>query len=673
MSFCSCIPVGLCPEARRHTAVRVEVPRAVARAYYVAVSDPALEILQTVFGYREFRGHQRQVIDRVIGGGDALVLMPTGGGKSLCYQIPAIVRPGVGIVISPLIALMHDQVSALSELGVRATFVNSSLTPAEAQRIEQQMLRGEYDLVYVAPERLCTARFLEILSRTPRALFAIDEAHCVSQWGHDFRPEYLRLSVLHERFPDTPRIALTATADEPTRRDILERLGLAAQDMFVSGFDRPNIRYRVEPKAGARKQLLRFIESAHGGQSGIVYCMSRRRVDETAAFLCGSGIAALPYHAGLDKKVRQENQHRFIREEGLVMVATIAFGMGIDKPDVRFVAHLDLPKTMEAYYQETGRAGRDGLPAEAWLAYGVSDAAFIRGLIDRSQAPDAQKRIEHRKLDALLAYCEANQCRRGILLEYFGEKRSEACGNCDACLAPVSTWDATVAAQKALSCVYRTGQMFGAAHLIDVLLGEETEKVLKFQHQCLSTFGIGGEFRKKQWRSIFRQLVGAGLLSMDGEFGSLRLTEAARPVLRGEQGVNLRSEPRAERKRSRNRPGRRREGAEMDSMVGPGNQPLFEALRRKRTELAQAHGVPPYVIFHDATLVEMSRTAPMTLEAMSLITGVGARKLERYGQQFVDVVRGHVRGHKTETPGTRGASFPGNRAPHHSRSHQPFF
>ena len=595
-----------------------------------------LEILRQVFGFDSFRGQQAEIVDHVVGGGDCLVLMPTGGGKSLCYQLPALCRPGLGVVVSPLIALMQDQVAALTQLGVRAAAVNSAMAYGEARAAERAMRGGELDLVYVAPERLLTEGFLDLLSDCELALFAIDEAHCVSQWGHDFRPEYRQLTILHQRFPSVPRIALTATADGATRRDIQERLELSEGRAFVAGFDRPNIRYRVQPKINPRRQLLDFLRGEHAGEAGIVYCLSRGKVEETAAWLAAQGVEAVPYHAGLEKDVRARHQTRFVKEEGLVICATIAFGMGIDKPDVRFVAHLDLPKSLEAYYQETGRAGRDGLPADAWMVYGIQDVAKLQQMTTNSTAPEDQKRIERQKLDALLGFCEATRCRRQVLLSYFGEELPEPCGNCDTCLQPVESFDGTEAAQKVLSCVYRTGQMFGAAHVIDVLLGGETERVRKFRHDRLSTYGIGGELSRNAWRSVIRQLVAQGLLAVDLEgHGGLRLGADCRPVLRGERKVALRRDP-SWRKTPKAAAPRRQVALE-----DPAAESLFQALRAQRLALAKAQGVPPYVIFHDSTLMEMATTRPRSLEDFAGLGGVGQAKLERYGEAFLAVIAGH--------------------------------
>jgi ATP-dependent DNA helicase RecQ len=599
----------------------------------------ALSVLRDVFGYPAFRGRQAEIIDHVAGGGDALVLMPTGGGKSLCYQIPALVRPGVGVVVSPLIALMHDQVAALLEAGVRAAYLNSSLTAEAAAATESALLRGELDLVYVAPERLLQPRFLGLLERLATApglvLFAIDEAHCVSQWGHDFRPEYIQLSVLHERFPGVPRIALTATADAETRAEIVQRLQLEAARVFVASFDRPNIRYQVVEKANARAQLLAFIRAEHPGEAGIVYCLSRRKVEETAAWLVDQGLHALPYHAGMEAAVRRRNQERFLYEDGIVIVATIAFGMGIDKPDVRFVAHLELPKSLEGYYQETGRAGRDGAAADAWMAYGLSDVVQQRRMIDEGEAETQFKRLAHAKLDALLALCESATCRRQRLLAYFGED-SSPCGNCDICLEPPETWDGTLAAQQALSCVWRTGQRFGAGHVIDVLLGRDNERIRQWQHQALSTYGIGQALGEQDWRAVFRQLVALGLLAVDhGGFGALRLTEAARPVLKGECTLILRKRVAPKRSRETRRRG-------VAAALGPAQQTLFEALRAWRAATAREHGVPAYVIFHDATLAELATRCPRDIAGLQGISGLGARKLDNFGEALLKVCRDHV-------------------------------
>ncbi len=602
---------------------------------YEPAHPEALSLLQTVFGYDVFRPGQGEIVDHLCAGGDALVLMPTGGGKSLCYQIPALVRPGTGIVVSPLIALMQDQVDALRQNGVRAAFLNSSLSAVEAREVEAALLDGGLDLLYVAPERLMLPRTLELLAQARLSLFAIDEAHCVSQWGHDFRPEYIQLSVLHERFPAVPRVALTATADAPTRREIIARLALDEARQFISGFDRPNIRYRISESGGnAREQLLRFIRNEHDGEAGIVYCLSRKRVEEVAAWLEGKGLKALPYHAGLPAETRQRNQQRFLREEGVIIVATIAFGMGIDKPDVRFVAHLNLPKSIEAYYQETGRAGRDGLPADAWMAYGLQDVITLRQMQEASEADENHKRIERHKLDAMLGLCELTSCRRQALLRYFADELPEPCGNCDNCLEPPETWDATVAAQKALSCVHRTGQRFGVSYLVDVLLGKEHERIRRFGHDAISTFGIGAELNQSQWRDLYRQLIAHGLLAVDLEgYGGLHLTEASRPVLRGEKQLMLRKQVKRSRSERRERKGGR--------TVDEAQRNLWEALRAIRQRLAEEQGIPAYMIFHDATLMAMIEQRPETLAQMGTISGIGERKLEAYGEAFLEVLQAH--------------------------------
>ncbi|MDQ3185389.1 MAG: DNA helicase RecQ [Pseudomonadota bacterium] len=601
----------------------------------------ALTFLKDIFGYPAFRGRQAEVIAHVAGGGDCLVLMPTGGGKSLCYQIPALLRDGVAVVVSPLIALMQNQVAALHEAGVRAAFLNSSLSQTETAAVERGMLTGKYDLVYVAPERLLTPRFLDLLVRTPLSLFAIDEAHCVSQWGHDFRPEYIQLSILHERFPNVPRIALTATADSVTREEIVERLGLNGARIFISSFDRPNIRYQIVDKVNAKAQLLTFIRAEHNGDTGIVYCLSRKKVEETAVWLVEKGVRALAYHAGMNTPERNRNQEKFLREDGIVMVATIAFGMGIDKPDVRFVAHLDLPKSVEGYYQETGRAGRDGQAANAWMAYGLGDVVQQRRMIEGSEAQAQFKRIASTKLDALLALCEATTCRRARLLDYFSEAAtSTACGNCDVCLDPPQVWDGTVAAQKALSCAFRTGQRFGAGHLIDVLRGNDTERVRQWSHDKVSTFGIGKELEEKPWRAVFRQLAALGLLTADGEgHGSLRLTAASRAVLNGSQTVLLRLQPQSKKAtpKAMATPAAARE--DKFAKLDPAARTLWARLRAWRTDIAKKHGVPAYVVFHDATLAELVRLRPQTQSELRQVPGIGARKLECYGGELLEILR----------------------------------
>ncbi|MFL9584538.1 DNA helicase RecQ [Stenotrophomonas sp. AB1(2024)] len=595
-------------------------------------SRPAHELLHRIFGYDDFRGPQQAIVEHVAAGNDALVLMPTGGGKSLCYQVPSLLREGTGIVISPLIALMQDQVEALRQLGVRAEYLNSALDAETAARVERELAAGELELLYVAPERLLTGRFLSLLARSRIALFAIDEAHCVSQWGHDFRPEYRQLTVLHERWPDVPRIALTATADPPTQREIAERLDLTTAQHFVSSFDRPNIRYTVVQKDNAKRQLLDFLRG-HRDEAGIVYCMSRRKVEETAEFLCKEGMNALPYHAGLPAEVRANNQRRFLREDGIVMCATIAFGMGIDKPDVRFVAHTDLPKSMEGYYQETGRAGRDSEPAEAWLCYGLGDVVLLKQMIEQSEAGEERKTLERSKLDHLLGYCESMQCRRQVLLAGFGETYPQPCGNCDNCLQPPDAWDASVAAQKALSCVYRSGQRFGVGHLIDILRGGENDKIRQFGHTELSTYGIGRDLDARTWRSVFRQLVAASLLEVDSDaYGGLRLTDGSRQVLKGERKVMMRRESPKTRERERG-------GQRTGLSVLPQDLALFNALRGLRAELAREQNVPAFVIFHDSTLRNIAEQRPTSIDALGRVGGIGGTKLSRYGERLVEIVR----------------------------------
>ena len=593
------------------------------------MSEAARRQLQSVFGHEEFRDPQEAIIDLVSEGNDALVVMPTGSGKSLCYQIPALLRDGTAIVISPLIALMKDQVSALLQFGVSASYLNSTLSAFEQAQIERRLEDGGLDLLYVAPERLLQERTLELLERCDISLFAIDEAHCVSQWGHDFRPEYIGLSILTERFPAIPRIALTATADERTRDEIAQRLGLDSAQRFVSGFDRPNITYRVTERQRGREQLLRFLRTEHGDHAGIVYCLSRKSVDGTAAWLREQGFDALPYHAGMTKEDRDHNQQRFLREDRVIIVATIAFGMGIDKPDVRFVAHLDLPSSIEAYYQETGRGGRDGLPADAWMVYGLQDVVKRRQMLEGSDAPEERKRVERRKLDDMLGYCEITSCRRQFLLRYFGETLPAPCGNCDVCIEPPEMWDATEVVQKALSAVYRMGQRFGVVHTIDVLRGSGNERVHRFRHERLSTFGIGADLSVNEWRTVFRQLIARALLEVDVEgYGGLRLTAECRPFLRGEKTIELRKDRVSVTARKAS--GKRE--------ISSDEEPLWEALRAKRRELADAQGVPAYVIFHDATLLEMLENPPTSLDEMRALPGIGDAKLARYGETFLEVI-----------------------------------
>jgi len=591
----------------------------------------ARRVLRDVFGYSEFRHHQADAIRAVLAGRDVLTLMPTGGGKSLCYQIPVLVRDGTGIVVSPLIALMQDQVDALRQLGIRAAFLNSSQDRASQQQTEAALLEGKLDILYVAPERLLTERMLGLLDRARIALFAIDEAHCVSQWGHDFRKEYQQLSVLHERYPGVPRIALTATADQRTRAEIIEQLALHEAAVFINSFDRPNIHYALGEGQNAREQLWRFLEREHPRDAGIVYCLSRKKVETTAQWLQQKGRPALPYHAGLSDETRRLHQERFRREDGLIIVATIAFGMGIDKPDVRFVAHLNLPKSIEAYYQETGRAGRDGAPASAWMAYGLQDVITLRQFVQQTDAEEQFKQIAHHKLESMLGLCELISCRRQALLAYFGETLSEPCGNCDNCTQPPQTWDGTQAARKALSCVYRTGQRFGVNYIIDVLTGKDDERIRHNRHDQLSTYGIGAEHSIAEWRSIFRQLIAQGHLDVDVEgYGALKLTDRCRPLLRGELQLDLRRPSKPERKKDKSA-GKARDMRSCD-------EPLFEALRALRLQLAKEQGVPPYVIFHDATLQEMARSRPASAEQMRYISGVGEQKLKRYGARFVEKI-----------------------------------
>ena len=595
-----------------------------------------LAVLRDIFGHKAFRGQQADVIEHVAEGGDAVVLFPTGAGKSMCYQIPAICRPGVGIVISPLIALMRDQVEALKQAGVAAAALNSSLTQDEASEVRRKLRRGELDLLYVAPERVATPGFANMLADTQIALFAIDEAHCVSQWGHDFRPEYRELIHLVELFPGVPRIALTATADPTTREDIIERLGLEQAEVFTTSFDRPNISYSIVEREKPREQLLEFL-SGHKGSSGIVYCLSRAKVEDIADWLSNKGIRALPYHAGLSSEQRALHQERFLREDGVIIVATIAFGMGIDKPDVRFVAHLDLPKSLEAYYQETGRAGRDGKPSTAWMVYGLQDVIKLRQMLESSQGNDHFKRVERQKLDAMLGLCEVTSCRRQVLLRYFGDQLEQPCGNCDTCLNPPETWDGTVAVQKALSCVFRTGQRFGVTYLIDVLRGSENERILQSGHHQVSTYGIGTELSANEWKSVFRQLVANGYLRADPEgYGALQLTEQCRPLLQGRQTIELRKDP-VGKKTAGRASGGRSSSPVKDQIT---DQAGWDALRACRKELADKQGVPPYVIFHDTTLFGMLERKPRTLDELAEVSGVGAAKLEKYGEIFLETIAG---------------------------------
>ncbi len=593
----------------------------------------AQEILKSTFGYDQFRHSQQEIIQDLLDGKDALVLMPTGGGKSLCYQIPALVREGTAIVISPLIALMQDQVDALLQLGIKAAFLNSSLSFDEANDIEQRLLNNELDIVYVAPERLSTNHMLGLLDRCSLSLFAIDEAHCVSQWGHDFRPEYQRLKILHERYPTVPRIALTATADQRTRDEIISQLQLEEAKVFINSFDRPNIHYSISEGNNPKQRLWKFLEDKHSNDAGIVYCLSRKKVEAIAEWLSDQGRIALPYHAGLSAEVRQKNQQRFLREDSVIIVATIAFGMGIDKPDVRFVAHLNLPKSIEAYYQETGRAGRDGEPANAWMAYGLQDVITLRQFMLNSNANEVYKRVEHHKLESMLGLCELITCRRNTLLTYFDETSSEHCGECDNCQNPPEKWDGSEAAQKALSSIYRTEQRFGVNYIIDILLGKTDERIQRNGHDQISTFGIGKELSNIEWRSVFRQLIALGFIDIDLErHGALRLTEKCRPILRGEQQLELRKLS-VEEKATKEK--------KQKSAVRPQDEELWEALRSLRMGIASESGVPPYVIFHDSTLQEMVKKRPLSLNEMDRISGVGEQKLKRYGKQFLDEIAKH--------------------------------
>jgi len=595
----------------------------------------AREILKNTFGYSEFRHHQSDIIAALLKNKDALVLMPTGGGKSLCYQIPSLVREGTGVVISPLIALMHDQVEALKQTGINAVFINSSQDGATQSRITRELITGAIDILYISPERLLLDRTLNLLSNIKISLFAIDEAHCVSQWGHDFRKEYQQLSILHQRFPNVPRVALTATADKRTRDEIISQLQLQDAEIFINSFDRPNIRYTITEGQNARDRLWQFLEQNHANDAGIVYCLSRKKVEQTTDWLVHKGRNALAYHAGLPAKTRQQNQQTFLRESSVIIVATIAFGMGIDKPDVRFVAHLSLPKSIEAYYQETGRAGRDGEKANAWMSYGLQDVIFLRQMMQESDGNEQYKRVTQHKLDAMLGLCESTKCRRQTLLAYFEEELPKPCGNCDSCLIPPLTWDGTVAAQKAMSCIIRTEQRFGVNYLIDVLLGKDTDRIRNFQHDKISTFGIGTELNVNEWRGVFRQLISLGFINVDlNGYGSLLLTEQARPLLRSEISLELRTQLKPEKKSSKSST----QSSSKQSSLKDVDENLFNALREQRSALAKKLSVPPYIIFHDSSLIEMAKQRPTSLDAMLVISGVGEKKLEKFGQHFLDVI-----------------------------------
>ena len=598
-------------------------------------AQQAQEILQNTFGYSDFRHNQKDIVDKILDGGDAFVLMPTGGGKSLCYQIPAMVRDGVGVIVSPLIALMQDQVDALQQLGIKAAFLNSTMTGIEQREVEEMLLKGELQMLYVAPERILSPQTLNLLKQCKIALFAIDEAHCVSQWGHDFRPEYQRLSALPEQFPNVPRIALTATADNRTRAEIIQQLRLDEAGVYVNSFDRPNITYTISEGQNARDKLLKFINSKHEGEAGIVYCLSRKKVETTADWLSNKGLKALPYHAGLGVEVRAKNQKRFLREEGIIIVATIAFGMGIDKPNVRFVAHLSLPKNIEAYYQETGRAGRDGDPADAWMSYGLQDVIFLRQMMNDGNGSEEYKRLTNQKLDAMLGLCEMATCRRLAILSYFDEIMEEPCGNCDNCLNPPETWDATEDAQKALSTVFRTGQRFGVAYLIKVLTGKSDDRIVQFGHDKVSTWGIGENLKNHEWSSLYRQLISQGYLNTNSEYGGVELTEKSRALLRGEETLIARKQRKPEKSTSSSSKGGSKAKSELRSM----DEELFEALRECRAELANEQGVPAFVIFADTSLVEMARKRPQTEDTFRYINGVGDMKLQRYGEAFMEVIR----------------------------------